>query len=1535
MKKVFWGIGIVLLSPILLFIILSILLYLPPVQNWAVQKAADYASESTGMDISVGRVALKFPLDLSVEQVGVKQKGDTIAHVGHIIADVQLSPLFSGEVVVDAFEINNAKVNTADMIAAATVRGTVDRMSLKSRGISLNNETVELNGARLEGAWLDIQLNDTITPEDTTSSSAKWKIMADSLVVSRTALTLHMPGDTMSVKAYMGKVSVDDALIDLGNQLYSVAHVGLVDGTVDYDNNFMPPSEGFDYNHISLGNVCLSVDSILFQAPTLKLNVRDFRLKEKSGLEITQFRCPVVMDSLRLLLPDLSIATPYSNITAGVNLDLDFMDEHKPGIIDASLLASIGKQDIMPFCQAMPSSFVAHYPEWPLTLDGMLNGNLKRMDIGHFKVSLPTAFSVDANGHAENVTDMKSLLANLDIKARTYDLDFVTSLAGMDSRSAIAIPQGITLDGNLQADGLRYEANLIARQDSGSITIDGMFDMDAESYQAQLNIDRINLHNFMPTDSLYHFSGTVDVDGRGFDFFSKNTRLDAHAEITQFIYGEWNLNDVNADAQVVDGRAQINLVSHNQLADGTLSFDALLDKSKIDATLSTDLRKADFYRLRMVEKPLTTSICAHIDVASDLDQYHKIEGSLSDITIRAEKKTYRPTDITIDMLTRTDTTWAKLNSGNLELDLKASGGYMHLIDQGTALGDEIMRQLEAKAIDQPRLRALLPTVNMHLFCGNDNPFAGMLRAKGLEFDDLTLNVNTSPVKGFNSDGHLYSLFSDSLQLDTVAFRVFQKEDNVYFSGQVRNNKRNPQFVFNALLDGILLERGVEIGLRYFDDKDELGVMIAAATEVVDSGLSIRLRPKEPVLGYKAFALNDDNYIFLGANKKIKAKIDLIAADGTGVKIYSEEQDTTMLQDITVSLNRFDLDKITAVIPYSPRVTGLLNGDFRILQDADENLSLLSDLAVHDMTYEKSPVGDLSSEFVYLLKDENTHIVDAHIYHEGNEVGILSGSYLTEGKGYLDAMFDIVRMPMYTVNGLVPDQLFAMSGYADGQVAIKGPLDKFVIDGELKLDSSYLVSEPYGVRLRFDKTPIRVSKSNLVFDNFTMFGNNNNPLTVNGNINFANLDAINMKMNMRAQDYLLVDSKQTRRSIAYGKAFVNFFASLDGNIDNLKMMGKLDVLGKTDLTYILKDSPLNTDDQLKDLVTFTDFKDTAHVEVERPPLNGLNMTMMLNVDPGARIMCALNADQSNYVNLEGGGELRMVYNPMDDFQLFGRYTLNQGEMKYELPIIPLKTFKIQEGSYIEFTGDILNPRLNLTATEEVKALVAAETGNSRSVLFNCGVKVTNTLSKMGLEFTLDAPEDMTVKNELAAMSIEQRGKLAVTMLTTGMYLADGNTSGFSMNNALNSFLQSEINNITKSALRTVDLSLGLDQSADGAGNTHTDYSFKFAKRFWNNRINFVIGGKFSSGNDTPSGNQDNTFIDNVSLEYRLDQTAMRYVRLFYNKEADDLLEDRISEYGAGFVWRKKMDALSDLFKSNNQTLLRTTPKATAEGEKKEK
>ena len=177
----------------------------------------------------------------------------------------------------------------------------------------------------------------------------------------------------------------------------------------------------------------------------------------------------------------------------------------------------------------------------------------------------------------------------------------------------------------------------------------------------------------------------------------------------------------------------------------------------------------------------------------------------------------------------------------------------------------------------------------------------------------------------------------------------------------------------------------------------------------------------------------------------------------------------------------------------------------------------------------------------------------------------------------------------------------------------------------------------------------------------------------------------------------------------------------------------------------------------------------------------------------------------------------------------------------------------------------------------------------------------------------APEDISVTNELNAMSEEQRSKLAVTMLTTGMYLSDGNTKGFSMNSALNSFLESEINSITGNALKSVNVSVGLDNTTDATGTTHTNYSFKFAKRFWNNRLKVQIGGKVSSGNEVQGMKE--SFFDNVSMEYRLSPTSNQYIKLFYNQNVYDWLDGYTSEYGGGYIWKRKLASLWDIFRPN--------------------
>ena len=87
----------------------------------------------------------------------------------------------------------------------------------------------------------------------------------------------------------------------------------------------------------------------------------------------------------------------------------------------------------------------------------------------------------------------------------------------------------------------------------------------------------------------------------------------------------------------------------------------------------------------------------------------------------------------------------------------------------------------------------------------------------------------------------------------------------------------------------------------------------------------------------------------------------------------------------------------------------------------------------------------------------------------------------------------MHLPLNIVNGFVPDHLFGLQGYADGEMTVHGSLSRPHVNGEIYLDSSYVESVPYGVTLRFDNDPVRVVDSKLLLDNFTLYSYNENPL----------------------------------------------------------------------------------------------------------------------------------------------------------------------------------------------------------------------------------------------------------------------------------------------------------------------------------------------------------------------------------------------------------------------------------------------------------
>ena len=1507
MKKILKWLAIAALTPVLLFIILAALLYVPPVQNWAVQKVAAIASDETGMQISVGHVNLEWPLDLGIDQFRAIHEGDTLADVGHLTVSVQLRPLFSSKVVLNELSVSDARLNTNGFVSDLQVKGHVGELWLCSRAINLDEGTVEVNGARLSDADLDIALSDTAAV-DTTTSATMWLIRADSLSINRSAIALHLPGDTLNVTAYMGKAVVREADIDLSTSTYRVGSLDWHDGRLTYDDNSQAPVDGLDYSHMALSDIRLGVDSIYYGPRGTSLYLRETAMKEKSGLQLTALTGGVRLDTAftHIDMPQMMLRTPDSAIDAEVSMDFSAVTppqnpsleskENDGGKMRVRLNAQIGKQDLMRFVGGLPQSFVRRYPNHPLMVKGSVNGNMQQMDLTGIDITLPTAFHLTTNGKVGNVTDMQRLMADITLSAKTEDMNFVTAFV---PDLGLRIPRGITLDGALKANGQHYAANFALKEGNGIVkgNLSTTRPTDVTAYKGDITIDRLNLYHFLPQDSLYALTA-----------------------------------DLTATATMKDGRAIVSAEGHNSLFDGLLTADALLTTKKAEATINADIDHVDLYQMKLVEKPLAVGLCGHFNLESDMKLTHSMTAIVSDLTVNDERGTYHPEKVGLLVKTRPDTTYVRAQSGDLIVKLDASGDYERLLNSLTQLGDSVVGQLEAKVIDQSAIKRLLPTMKLHVESRQNNPVANVLKNNKIVFKELFLDLNTSPLTGVNGQSYLYSLVYDSTRIDTVRLNMTQKGERITYQAQVRNNKRNPQFVFNALIDGHLHEHGLLAGLRYFDSHDKMGLRIGATAEMTTDGIRLKLMPDRPMLGYKEFNLNSDNFVLLRKDRRIMAKVDLVADDKTGIMVYSEETDSAMMQDMTVSIHQLDLGELTSVIPYLPRITGQLNGDYHIMQDRQEHISMASDMSVRQMTYEGAPIGNISTELVYLKTEDNSHAVDARLMLDDEEFGLLRGNFGSNasGEGTIDAIFSMTRFPLSLVNGFVTDQIIGLEGYGEGTLSIKGTTSRPKVNGEIYLDSAYLVSLPHGVRMRFDNDPVRIVESHLLLENFGLYAYNEEPLNMQGDIDFSNTERITMDMRMRARNLQLINARQEAKSIAFGKAFVNFFARMQGPLETLSMRGRLDVLSSTDLTYMLLDSPLSTDNRLEELVKFTDFSDTTQViSVSRPTPSGLDMDLTVSVSQGAHFICDLNAEQTNYIDLMGGGDLRMRYNG-EGLNLTGRYTLSNGEMKYSLPVIPLKTFTIQDGSYVEFSGDPMNPRLNITATERTKATVNGEGGGTRSVTFDCGVIITKTLNDMGLQFIIEAPEDMTINGELQSMSVEERGKLAVTMLTTGMYLAGG-TGSFSMKSALSSFLQGEINNITGKALSTLDLQVGLDNTTDASGQMHTDYSFKFAKRFMNNRLKIQLGGKVSSGNEMPGQKQ--SFFDNVTMEYRLNQEGTQNLKLFYQQNVYDWLDGYTGVYGGGFIWRRKLQDFWSIFtfwKKEQQPLMTrplTAPRGT--------
>ncbi|MFQ8806963.1 MAG: hypothetical protein ACLR8Y_20265 [Alistipes indistinctus] len=228
--------------------------------------------------------------------------------------------------------------------------------------------------------------------------------------------------------------------------------------------------------------------------------------------------------------------------------------------------------------------------------------------------------------------------------------------------------------------------------------------------------------------------------------------------------------------------------------------------------------------------------------------------------------------------------------------------------------------------------------------------------------------------------------------------------------------------------------------------------------------------------------------------------------------------------------------------------------------------------------------------------------------------------------------------------------------------------------------------------------------------------------------------------------------------------------------------------------------------------------------------------------------------------------------------------------------------------------MLDPAFNLTAVDKVRTNVTSDGSDSgRPVTFDISINLRNTLSDLAVTFDLSAPEDLTMQNQLVAdrRTTGQPGDEPANL--QHLHGTRHHREGQFVEPAEHFHRQrAEPVGAEQPSKARPELRRGYIRPDRQRRNAAHGLLVQSLENLFNNRVRAVIGGKSSTDAD-PTENLKENLIDDISLEYMVTKRDNMFVKLFRHTDYESILEGEVIETGVGFVIRKKMLKITDLFR----------------------
>ena len=437
-----------------------------------------------------------------------------------------------------------------------------------------------------------------------------------------------------------------------------------------------------------------------------------------------------------------------------------------------------------------------------------------------------------------------------------------------------------------------------------------------------------------------------------------------------------------------------------------------------------------------------------------------------------------------------------------------------------------------------------------------------------------------------------------------------------------------------------------------------------------------------------------------------------------------------------------------------------------------------------------------------------------------------------------------EIPLDIVQTIVELPDIALRGMVKARASIDGLPAKTDISADVLPMGVSAEYTPYQVGASLGQTPIVMEHNHIDLNGLPIYGADSTFIALTGGLD---LDSMQMNVVLKADSFAPVKLPKDGPLPVYGDLATDIRGTVTGSLDSIIADVDVTLLPTTDITY---------------------------------PISKKNLAQ---VKPYGTVNVRYNTGDTTSNALALGGQINV----------------DNGFVRYSPKAYPIMPFHVDSGSHITFHGPVGKTELAVSASQQVKADVESEGEETRRVDFRTGVRVKGEVDSIGLnsiDFFLEAPEDETITRELASLDEDTREGLAATLLATGMYVGESNVAQHRDGYALSSIINSRINAALANSKvgKWVEIDFSSAQTEHAGGKTN-DMNIAISKSFFKNKLRVTVGSTLT---DNPEVNKTSGLLSNLSAEYKLTKEGNVLLRLFADRDYNNVLEGELYKAGLG-------------------------------------